>query len=153
MISMLDPFLFERIMIQPETMPDIPGKRGSYILVLKADRTTKLQVGRLGLMHVIPGWYYYCGSARGPGGLRGRLLRHIRVEKKKHWHIDYLMQASTLREIYFVESTECLEHSFAEALGKTPGFTVAMERFGATDCRCPSHLFYSRFVAERPFTA
>ncbi len=36
------------------------------------------------------GYYFFFGSAKGNGGLQARLLRHISMEKKKFWHIDYL---------------------------------------------------------------
>ena len=35
-----------------------------------------------------PGCYVYAGSARGPGGIRARVRRHLRPDKTPHWHID-----------------------------------------------------------------
>ena len=33
------------------------------------------------------------------------------------------------------------EHRWAGILGSSPATTIPMERFGASDCRCRSHLF------------
>ena len=34
------------------------------------------------------GTHVYVGSARGPGGLRARISRHLRREKKERWHVN-----------------------------------------------------------------
>ena len=57
---------------------------GSYVLVLHISR-----VAQLGAHGSKAGFYCYADSARGPGGLRARLSRHLRQHKKPHWHIDY----------------------------------------------------------------
>jgi len=43
-------------------------------------------------LDLLPGYYIYIGSAFGPGGVRARMLRHLRADKPKHWHIDYLRE-------------------------------------------------------------
>jgi Uri superfamily endonuclease len=37
--------------------------------------------------------YLYCGSAKGPGGLRARIARHMRHGEALRWHIDRLTEA------------------------------------------------------------
>ena len=43
-----------------------------------------------------PGFYLYCGSAKGPGGLAARLARHMRHGKAIRWHVDVLTEAGTV---------------------------------------------------------
>jgi Uri superfamily endonuclease len=38
------------------------------------------------------GRYLYCGSAKGPGGLKARLSRHMRRGKSVRWHVDQLTE-------------------------------------------------------------
>jgi Uri superfamily endonuclease len=49
-------------------------------------------IGRKPRTELSAGRYFYCGSAKGPGGLRGRLARHMRRGKPVHWHIDQLTE-------------------------------------------------------------
>jgi Uri superfamily endonuclease len=42
------------------------------------------------------GRYLYCGSAKGPGGIRARLARHMRIEKSIRWHVDRLTKVSAV---------------------------------------------------------
>ena len=50
----------------------------------------KIDIGKLGCFSFPAGKYIYTGSAMGPGGIQARLLRHQKIIKKKHWHIDFL---------------------------------------------------------------
>ena len=120
---------------------------GTYALVMTLAEETCLQVGRLGAFTLPEGWYAYVGSALGPGGLRARLSRHTRAEKKLHWHIDYLLGQARLREVWYVEGPERRECAWARLLEDLPGTEVPVPGFGASDCRCRSHLFV---VASRP---
>ena len=63
-----------------------PRGPGTYMLVLRLPKRRRLAVGRLGDFEFPAGYYLYAGSAQ--GGLRGRVLRHLRADKKRHWHID-----------------------------------------------------------------
>ena len=84
------------------------------------------------------GLYLYAGSARGPGGIRARVARHLRRPKACHWHIDHLTRVAELEDaIAFPDGRECAIADFALARGaQTP-----VPRFGASDCpRCAAHL-------------
>ena len=88
------------------------------------------------------GWYVYCGSAFGSGGLRARLGRHAASEKKLHWHVDYLLEVTELREMWVTKDAQRREHDWAALVsGSMQGGLVA-DGFGSSDCDCPSHLFY-----------
>jgi Uri superfamily endonuclease len=104
-------------------------------------------IGKLGWMHVIPGYYIYTGSAFGPGGLRARLARHLGPPANCHWHIDYLRLATQPVEVWTTTSNEKLEHAWAGAFRCLPHASIPLKRFGASDCRCASHLIY---LPDRP---
>jgi Uri superfamily endonuclease len=121
----------------PQSIP------GTYILVLESHFTREIRIGSLGIVHILPGFYLYVGSAFGPGGLRARLSHHLKSAPKPHWHIDYLRNEVELKIIGYNSSPEKLEHKLAEYLGSLPVLTIPLPRFGASDCRCPAHLFYN----------
>ena len=86
-----------------------------------------------------PGWYLYAGSAYGPGGLRARLARHFKPQKKPHWHIDRLTNIRTpAAALSMPGGRECI---VAADLTAGQAFAYALPGFGASDCRqCRSHL-------------
>ena len=57
-----------------------------------------------------------------------------------HWHIDYLMTHADLHEVWVFESPQRLECRVSEALSRH--LPRPIRGFGASDCRCSSHLFY-----------
>jgi Uri superfamily endonuclease len=118
-----------------------PAGPGTYVLLLRADGAARVQAGGLGLLELAPGWYAYAGSALGPGGLRGRLRRHL-ASAATHWHVDYLKPPAPIREIWCAESSLRREHLWAAALAGLSGAEIPFRRFGASDCRCAAHLVY-----------
>lgn len=120
----------------------IPARPGTYALLLTVERRQRLTVGRLGTLALQPGCYLYCGSARGPGGLRARLRHHIGSPNRPHWHIDYLHRAALPLEIWWSDAPESNEHLWAAQCSQLPGATVPLARFGASDCTCDAHLFF-----------
>ncbi len=124
---------------------ELPTTPGTYMLLLNLHKQTRIRVGRLGVIAFKAGWYIYTGSALGSGGLAARVSRHLRQEKKYHWHIDYLRYAAVPKQVGFSQSSESLEHQWADRLFSANG--VPISGFGSTDCRCRSHLY---FFQERP---
>jgi Uri superfamily endonuclease len=122
-------------------MTDFRAK-GTYLLLIRLDRSTALPVGRLGTFPFCKGWYAYAGSALGPGGLQARLARHAREKKRVHWHIDYLLGHACLVQSWQLACPIRLECEWAAALLRLPEACVAVRYFGASDCRCPGHLIY-----------
>ena len=116
--------------------------RGTYTLLVHIRSATAVQVGRLGTVHLQPGYYIYVGSALGPGGLPSRVHRHLRPNKEKrpHWHIDALTALGVIEEVWWVESGTRQECALASVLTKVGKLAVA--GFGASDCRCPGHLVW-----------
>jgi sugar fermentation stimulation protein A len=114
--------------------------RGSYITILKLTRDESIPVGSLGTVRFKRGYYLYAGSAM--KNLSHRIARHQRRRKNLFWHIDYLRQRAAHCVSLPVRTGADLECQIARALDgisqwKIPGF-------GASDCRCDSHLFGMR---------
>jgi Uri superfamily endonuclease len=112
--------------------------KGSYILVLDLREEREITVGKLGAILFSAGFYAYVGSAM--GRLEPRIARHIGKTKRLHWHIDYLLQAASVEEAIFAESTTRTECVIARALASS---LVSVPRFGCSDCNCPTHLYFS----------
>lgn len=121
---------------------------GTYILVLLLPRDANLRIGKLGRFDFAAGYYTYVGSAMGPGGLSARLRHHLRSSSKPHWHIDYLRRAAKVEEIWYREEKMILEHRWAGILSQLSNVTEPVKSFGASDCHCSSHLFYSESLTS-----
>jgi len=121
-----------------ESLPPAPG---SYLLVLRLPAPERLAIGALGEHDFAPGTYLYCGSALGPGGVRARVRRHVEGAAALHWHIDYLLRRGLVLAVSARTGTRRLECEWAAALSLSEAFTCPAPRFGASDCRCRSHLW------------
>ena len=121
----------------------IPVGPGTYVLVAHLSASERLRIGRLGTFDFGTGVYLYVGSAL--GGLRARIARHMRGGRM-HWHIDYLMAHADLPEVWVFESPKRLECRISETLSRR--LPRPIRGFGASDCRCSSHLFYGGMEAE-----
>ncbi|MFB6241160.1 MAG: DUF123 domain-containing protein [Gemmatimonadota bacterium] len=95
-------------------------------------------------MDLVSGVYAYVGSAFGPGGLDGRLGRHWGGGGSVHWHVDYLRRRSSPEGAWITRDPTPREHDWAAALASTPGASIPVHGFGASDCDCPAHLFRFR---------
>ena len=78
------------------TAHDTPAVSGTYVLVIDLSEPVAVSICGKPSALLAPGRYLYCGSAKGPGGLRARLARHMRHGKPIHWHIDRLTEAGTV---------------------------------------------------------
>ncbi len=130
---------------QPLALPREPGV---YALVLALDEDARLTVGRSRSEAFAAGYYVYVGSAL--GGLAGRLRRHLIGPRRRHWHIDALLEIAPVIEVWYLATLEPLECAWAARVRQAPGITPTPFAFGASDCRCHTHLFYS---VERPTLA
>ena len=141
-------------------------EKGTYALVMALKSEAAIIVGRLGRsggtggeseITFPAGYYVYFGSAR--GGLSARVGRHLKREKRFHWHIDYLLQFAEVVEVWYspegaevewgerkevkgaggVRKKECLWCQVARGM---PQGQILIPGFGSSDCRCPAHLVY-----------
>ena len=112
--------------------------KGTYVLLIENDRVRNINIGRLGKLAFIPGYYIYVGSAL--NNLEKRIQRHCSSNKKIFWHIDYLLEEMEICEVFRIESNHRLEcmvaQKFAECFFPVSGF-------GCSDCKCKSHLFFN----------
>ena len=120
----------------------IPTSKGTYLLFLSNTKSQKINIGKQGDFLFLSGLFVYVGSAFGSGGLRGRISHHLRINRKCHWHIDYLLQKMPVGQIIYPENPSRLEHEWAMLLERIPELNIPMKRFGASDCQCASHLFH-----------
>jgi histidyl-tRNA synthetase len=114
----------------------IPRLPGAYVLAVDLSRPIVVTLGNNRPVSLSAGLYLYCGSAKGPGGLRARIARHLRRGKAMRWHIDRLTEAGRVLGAWpFVGRSEC------ELVATLAHLPAPIEGFGSSDCRrCRSHL-------------
>ena len=110
--------------------------KGTYLLIMTLQKDMSIMVGKHGIVHLKKGCYAYVGSAL--NGLDQRIRRHLRTDKKTHWHIDYLLPCTEISDIFYKENTRREECSIAQDLEKN---FESISGFGCGDCSCASHLF------------
>lgn len=111
--------------------------KGAYALLINLEPKADICVGSLGTIHFPKGHYLYIGSAM--NGIKGRVERHLRDEKKLHWHIDYFLKKAKIVRVYMLESPTKIECSIVK---KMDGKFKVVKQFGSSDSNCSGHLFY-----------
>ena len=114
--------------------------KGSYLIIAEMDANKRAPIGKLGEVEFNKGFYVYVGSAL--NGLEPRIQRHLRENKKTHWHIDYLLKHATVRDVFYKENIIKEECVIAK---KFEGTLPSILGFGCSDCKCKSHLFYGTY--------
>lgn len=109
---------------------------GGYVLIITLDSDRTIDVGALGRLDFPAGTYAYVGSAM--SGLDARIARHLRDDKRLHWHVDYLLQHAHVADVVRVESELRIECVIAAGLAER---LPALSGFGSSDCACKGHLF------------
>ncbi|NPA99513.1 MAG: DUF123 domain-containing protein [Crenarchaeota archaeon] len=115
--------------------------KGVYLLIIEIIKPLTIMIKKrnyeLKKTHLI-----YVGSAHGPGGLSARISRHLKTNKKVHWHIDQvtsskhaMIKAVCLLPMAPRNYESIISSRLADALEYVPGF-------GSTDKpEDKSHLF------------
>jgi Uri superfamily endonuclease len=111
--------------------------KGSYILVVELEKDQTIQIGKFGKIYFSSGFYAYVGSAL--NGLEQRINRHLRKDKKTHWHIDYLLKQGKISDIFYKKSDTKKECNFVKKFEEK---LLPILNFGSSDCKCRSHLFH-----------
>jgi Uri superfamily endonuclease len=125
--------------------------KGFYQLVLYLNKKSKIKIGKKGEYLFPKGYYIYTGSAQ--NYLEARVKRHLRKDKSKFWHIDYLLPYCKILKVIANNEkqkeveTEC---RLNQSLLELKDARIVMKGFGSSDCRCPSHLVY--FKKANPIT-
>ncbi len=114
--------------------------RGAYLLLMEMKTPQTIKVGGLGMIDFKKGWYIYVGSAM--ANLTARIERHERRRKKMHWHVDWLRDKADRVVPLPIRSSAKIECEIAGAVGHR--FISGPKGFGASDCSCPTHLFFSK---------
>jgi Uri superfamily endonuclease len=117
----------------------------TYCLIIKLDNDSIISVGKLGELNFKKGYYIYVGSAL--NSIDGRIKRHLKTEKKIFWHVDYLLATpnSYIESVLLERSPEKWECNVASEIS-VEGSPV--NKFGCSDCKCNSHLFYFKSLEE-----
>jgi len=114
---------------------------GIYILLIDAVNSKKIRVGKLGSIYFKKGVYLYVGSAQ--RNLKKRIRRHLLKEKRKFWHIDYILTNESFKvtEIFIAPNyKKNYEEIFASYLEKHAAEIIP--KFGSSDTKNKTHLFY-----------
>ena len=113
--------------------------RGIYVLIIKVGKDIEVSVGALGRIAFTTGVYAYVGSSQ--TNLEQRIRRHLRKEKQKFWHIDYLLDndAAKIIKVFVNKANKIEECKTAKTMCKKSKPIIG---FGSSDCNCKSHLFH-----------
>jgi Uri superfamily endonuclease len=114
--------------------------KGSYVLLIEVKKDIEIVIGKLGKLHFKKGFYVYVGSAL--NSLEYRINRHVRTDKKIHWHIDYLLKCADIVNVFIKENSKKEECRISYEFEKNLKF---LKGFGCSDCKCNSHLFYGKY--------
>ncbi len=126
----------------------LPSQPGTYCLIFSCSTSSTVSIGKLGTYQINPGYYCYIGSAFGRGGLKSRINRHLQINKRQHWHLDYLRPHLTPVQICYSIDTIKLECQWAKLLLKDEQSSIPIKKFGSSDCDCTAHLFYYQVQPE-----
>ena len=110
---------------------------GSYLLLIKLNDDRYIKYGIRKNYFFKKGFYIYVGSAL--NNLEKRMERHLRINKKNYWHIDFLLNFGKITNIFYRESVFKEECFIANLLKE---IFLPISDFGSSDCKCKTHLFY-----------
>lgn len=114
--------------------------KGIYCLIIYLDKKRKIKIGKLGNIGFKKGYYCYVGSAL--NNLEKRINRHISKTKKIRWHIDYFLKYGKIIDVKTIKINKKFECKLSKIIEKIS--QEAIKNFGSSDCKCKSHLYYSK---------
>lgn len=125
--------------VDPAGLEGMSAAAGAYVLMIETASPLPVRLPQKDVSVLAPSTYLYVGSANGPGGIKARLRRHFRPNKKIHWHVDQLTTCSaSVEALAVIGGNEC---ALGEILLASKRYQVALQGFGSSDCRtCSSHL-------------
>jgi|TARA_B100000315_G_scaffold260157_1_gene319590 sugar fermentation stimulation protein A len=110
----------------------------TYCLIINKKKRSRLEIGKLGIFDFPSGFYIYTGSAK-KNRMSSRIKRHLSRDKTLHWHIDYLLEESVIKDVFLSREKEC---DINRDILLLPNATIISNNFGSSDCSCESHLTY-----------
>ena len=119
--------------LKADEAPSLPG---AYAMAIEFADTVAVTLSGRPPITLSAGRYLYCGSAKGPGGLKARLSRHMRHGKSVRWHVDQLTeQGLVVGSWVFPGGDEC------ELVQMCWYLPMPIAGVGSSDCAtCRSHL-------------
>ncbi|WP_138420792.1 GIY-YIG nuclease family protein [Aquibacillus sediminis] len=121
--------------------PFITYQSNATLYAIKANmpEDQTITIGKLGSFTFLTGTYVYVGSAK--RYLQKRVERHLKIDKKLHWHYDYLRSYLEIKEVqtYAGNEEEC---RLFQRLYQQNNASMPCSGFGSSDCTCKSHLFF-----------
>ena len=122
------------LLLKADEAPSLPGV---YAMAIEFADAVAVTLSGQPPITLPAGRYLYCGSAKGPGGLKARLSRHMRRGKSVRWHVDQLTEQGLddRRFGYFPEVTsarwcECVRICQCQL----PGSAAVIARPAAVIC-------------------
>lgn len=124
---------------------------GTYLLIFELKYSSSVKSLKQYKDIVLPsGYYFYTGSAQ--KGLPHRLNRHLKSEKKVHWHIDHITTNYEFEKkavVIFNDAPGEFECEMTKILEKEFNCKFPLLKFGNSDCNvCKSHLLYSEKLPD-----
>lgn len=110
-----------------------------YMIQCYLPEEKKITVGKLGTFFFPAGHYIYVGSAK--RNIQARVNRHLKIEKKLHWHFDYFRPYVQVVKVETFDG-EIGECTLFQKLAIERKGTLLVKGFGSSDCRCHTHLMY-----------
>ena len=126
-------------------MLNLTNNSGVYILELFAEEDFQLLHNKFQSTNFKKGYYFYFGSAQ--KNLSQRIFSHLKKEKNKYWHIDYLTTKKNIsvERVFIIKGLlknyECI---LVNELERKFELNTTVTNFGNSDCGvCKSHLLHS----------
>jgi Uri superfamily endonuclease len=113
--------------------------KGTYCLFIDLNHNECIKIGKKGYIQFKKGCYIYVGSAL--NSLEGRIRRHLRQNKKMHWHVDYLLNSPNTQVTDVFYSDDGVKHE-CDLVAQIAPKGEEIKGFGCSDCNCTAHLFY-----------
>jgi Uri superfamily endonuclease len=110
---------------------------GLYFLLIRLSRRVQLTIRKK--EYSLPaGYYIYTGSAQ--RYLRQRIRRHCSHRKKKHWHIDYLLEHGGVVDVRIMANVPRQDEPQYAGEWAILADGIPIPQFGASDSPAVSHL-------------
>lgn len=119
--------------------------KGTYVLIVLVEKSREIRIGKLGEFLFEKGYYAYVGSAFGKAtNIENRIKRYKKLAEEKKgnlkWHIDYLLASDGVKIVDVIKFNDKIECIIVQEM--RPKSKIPIKKFGSSDCKCPTHLFY-----------
>ncbi len=113
--------------------------KGAYLLIIELDREITIE----NRWNLKAGLYVYVGSAM--SGLIQRISRHMKKDKREHWHIDHLLRHGKILSVIMFPSEERLEEEISRYLSRV---LDGPRGFGSSDLKVRTNLYKIEKLGE-----